>query len=39
MMAQNCVKALWLKKNRKDLTPEIDDVVEIISQALDFQLN
>lgn len=28
MMAQNCVKALWLKKNRKDLTPEIDEATQ-----------
>ena len=23
MIAYNCVKALWLKKNRKDLNPEV----------------
>ena len=28
MMAQNCVKSLWLKKNRKDLTPEIDEATQ-----------
>ena len=28
MMAQNCVKALWLKKNRKDLTQEIDKATQ-----------
>lgn len=28
MMAQNCVKALWLKKNRKNLTPKIDEATQ-----------
>lgn len=28
MMAQNCVKALWLKKNRKDLAPVIDEATQ-----------
>ena len=25
IMGLDCIKALWLKKNRKDLTPEYDD--------------
>ena len=28
MMADGCIKALWLKKNRKDLTPEIDEATQ-----------
>ena len=28
MMAIDCFKALWLKKNRKDLTPEIDEATQ-----------
>lgn len=26
--AQKCIKSLWLKKNRKDLKPEIDDATQ-----------
>lgn len=26
--AHKCIKSLWLKKNSKDLTPEIDDVTQ-----------
>lgn len=28
MIAQNCIKALWLKKNRRDLTPIIDEATQ-----------
>ena len=26
--ARKCIKSLWLKKNRKDLKPEIDDATQ-----------
>lgn len=28
LIGLDCVKALWLKKNRKDLTPEIDEATQ-----------
>lgn len=30
MIAYNCVRALWLKKNRKDLIPEVDNAQQAI---------